>query len=342
MSRDPYESLRHALAIIPLVQSHQGLTIEELAARTGLTESQITDEVAKLVMMCGVPPYAPNNYVSIWLEKGRVYVRFAEQFERPVRLVLHEALALLLALKPLAAGDHPFSDAVQRLRTKLLTALDPDARKALSRTERAFRLATRETPGRIQELREAMARCRELRITYWSAHRAALTDRVIRPYAMAEHDGEWYVIAHDSSRSDVVSFRVDRIRDATLLESEFEVPLEFDVQKWNRDRDFVPKPGRVVAKVRFTGDAVRWAREELPRKDVTEEDDGSLVATIRVASEIWFLSWILPYGPGFEVLEPPELREKVAETCRRILAFYDEPAPVRPKQARPARPGTAG
>jgi proteasome accessory factor C len=327
VTRDPYESVRHALAIIPLVKTHQGLTIQELAARTGLGEATLTDEVARLVMMCGVPPYQPNNYVSIWVEKGRVYVRFAEQFERPVRLVLQEALALLLALRPLAAEDHPFSGAVRRLRDKILSALEPEARKAVRRTERSFHRAPRGSRGRISELREAMARCQELRITYWSAHRAALTERVIRPYALAEHDGEWYVIAHDSSRGEVVSFRTDRIREATLLDTEFEVPLDFDVKAWNRDRDFVPAPARVVAKVRFTGDAVRWARDELPRKDVKDEPDGSLVASIRVASDVWFLSWLLPFGPGFEVLEPPELRAKVAETCRRMLAFYDEPTP---------------
>lgn len=329
MTRDPYESLRHALTIIPLVQAHQGLTIQELAARTGLGEKQITDEIAKLVMMCGVPPYAPNNYVSIWLEKGRVYVRFAEHFERPVRLVLRETIALLLALKPLAAAEHPFAAAVRRLRAKLLTALDADAQKALRRTERSFHRVARGAGERIGSLREAMSRCCELKIVYWSAHRAALTERVIRPYAMAEHDGDWYVIAHDSVREAVVSFRVDRIRDATLLDTEYEVPADFDVQAWNRDRDFVPRPGRTVATVRFTGDAVRWAREELPRKDVVEGPDGTLTAQIRVGSEVWFLSWLLQFGPGFEVLSPPELREKVAVTCREILAFYDEPAAPR-------------
>ncbi|MCG3132972.1 MAG: Protein PafC [Planctomycetes bacterium] len=327
MTRDPYEGLRHALALIPMIQAHPGLTLEELAARTGLSENVITDEVARLVLMCGVPPYAPNNYVSIWVERGRVYVRFAEQFERPVRLVLHEALALLLALKPLAAGDHPFSEAVRGLRKKVLHALGPEAQRQLDRAERTLRGPAAREVRRTGNLREALRRCRELRIVYWSAHRAALTERVIRPYAMAEHDGEWYVIAWDSERKDVVSFRVDRIREADLLDTEYEIPLDFDVRRWNRDRDFAPAPGKVAARIRFTGDAVRWVREELPGKDVLQQGDGSVVASVRVGTEAWFLSWLFQFGPDAEVLEPADLRERVAACCRRMLEFHEQPLP---------------
>jgi proteasome accessory factor C len=327
MSADPFDSLRHALTLIPLIRANQGITVEELAARTGLSEREITDEVGALVMMCGVPPYAPNNYVSLWVQGGRVYIRFAEQFERPVRLVLQEALALLLALKPLEAKEHPFHKAVRALRRKILDAVSPETRRAIGRAEKAFLVKPREGGGRIAQLRDAMAQCRELSIVYWSAHRAATTTRVIRPYGMVEHGGDWYVVAHDSVRDAAVTFRVDRIRDATLLDTEYEIPADFDVTAWNKDRDFVPPPGRTVAHVRFSRDAARFAREELPAKDCTPSNDGSLVAKVHVASEAWFLAWLLQFGDGAEVLDPPELRAKVRETCRAILEFYEEPAP---------------
>jgi len=327
MSTDPFDSLRHALTIIPLIQAHQGMTVEELARRAGLTENEITDEVGKLVMMCGVPPYQPNNYVSLWVTGGRVYIRFAEQFERPVRLVLSEALALLLALKPLEATEHPFHKAVRGLRKKILEALSPEAKRAIGRAEKTFLVQRTEAGARIAQLQEAMARCRELRIVYWSAHRAATSERVIRPYGMVEHGGDWYVVAHDSVRGKPVTFRVERIREAKLLDTEYEVPADFDVQAWNKDRDFVPQPGKTVATVRFSKDAAKFAREELPSKDCRQFPDGSLVARVHVASEAWFLSWLLPFGKGAEVLDPPELREKVSATCKAILAYYDAPSP---------------
>jgi predicted DNA-binding transcriptional regulator YafY len=144
---------------------------------------------------------------------------------------------------------------------------------------------------------------------------------------MVEHGGDWYVVAHDSVRGKPVTFRVERIREAKLLVTEYEVPADFDVQTWNKDRDFVPPPGKTVATVRFSKDAAKFAREELPSKDCRQFPDGSLEARVHVASEAWFLSWLLPFGKGAEVLDPPELREKVRATCKAILAYYDAPSP---------------
>jgi len=327
MSRDPYEGVRHALTIIPMIQAHQGITIDELAARTGLDEEQIRDELQNLVMLCGVPPYSPNNYVSLWIEDRQVYIRFAEQFERPVRLVVPEALALLLALRRLDRREHPYRDAVRRLQGKIKDALGPEGARELERAERTIAMGERRG-GRLQQVREAMAQCRELRITYWSAHRAALSERVIRPYGMTEFGGDWYVVAHDSRRGKPISFRFDRIRDAELLDSEYEIPDDFDIQGWKDASDFTAPPGKAVARVLLRGMGARFARDELPRRDVRELPDGSVLARVAVRSEAWFLGWLLQYGADAEVLEPSELRERVADTCRRILDFYDEDTPA--------------
>src|SRR5206468_3476504 len=134
-------------------------------------------------------------------------------------------------------------------------ALSPEAKRAFRRAEKSFLVQKKAGPalvggGRIAQLRDAMARCQELKIVYWSAHRAATSERVIRPYGMVEHGGDWYVVAHDSVRDAPVTFRVDRIREAEILDTEYEVPADFDIQTWNKDRQFVPAPGDTVATVR--------------------------------------------------------------------------------------------
>jgi len=34
--------------------------------------------------------------------------------------------------------------------------------------------------------------------------------------------------------------------------------------------------------------------------------------------------WVLGYGPEVEVIEPPELRTRVADAARRMLTLYGE------------------
>ncbi len=327
MTRDPYAGVRHALTMIPLIQQRQGMAIEELAQRTGLSETEIREELSSLVMMCGVPPYSPNNYVSFWIENGRVYIRFADQFERPVRLVVPEALALLLALRRLDVRQHPYRDAVRGLREKIRVALGPEHARELDRAERTFRMDSRSS-GQAAALRQALSRGCELRIDYWSAHRAAMSTRVIRPYGMTEFGGDWYVVAHDSLRDDIVTFRVDRIRSAELLDTEYVIPDDFDIQTFRDASDFTARPAKRTARVLFRGLGARFAREQLPARDVTDVGDGTVLARVTVRSTVWFIQWLLPFGEDAEVVEPPELRDEVAATCRRILAFYEERAPA--------------
>jgi len=141
---------------------------------------------------------------------------------------------------------------------------------------------------------------------------------------MTEFGGDWYVVACDSVRGKAVTFRVDRIREAELLDSEYEIPDDFDIQAWRDASDFTAPPGRTAARVLFRGMGARFAREQLPRRDVKDLPDGSVLARVTVRSEAWFISWLLPYGPDAEVIEPQELRERIAATCRAILDFYDE------------------
>ena len=323
MTRDPYAGVRHALTIIPLIQCNQGMSVEELSRRTGLTETEIRDELSALVMLCGVPPYSPNNYVSFWIENERVFIRFADQFERPVRLVVPEALALLLALRRLDVKQHPYREAVRALRAKIRTVLGPGHAEELRRAERTIRLQSAPGSTRLEALRAALSLGRELEIEYWSAHRAALSERVIRPYGMTEFGGDWFVVADDSRRGTVVTFRVDRIRSTRLLDTEYEIPDDFDIQEYKDASKFTVRPGRGSARVLMHGMAARHARDQLAARDVTDVGGGSVVARVTVRSEAWFLSWLLPFGSDAEVLSPETLRERVAETCRRIIASYD-------------------
>ncbi len=322
----PLDRLRRALAILPLLQGRQGMRVGEIARFLGVTPREVTEEVRELVMMCGVPPYFPHNYVNLYIDGDRVFVRFAEHFKRPVRLTLPEALSLMLALRALeggSAGGAAFTPSLDGLRRKIAAVLAPEEARSLREAER--RIVAPKGPGaaaarRLQVLREAMARTRKARIQYFSHHRGALSERVIQPWGVVENGGDWYCVAWDSVRRDGVMFRVDRIRSVDVLDEEYEVPEAFDASRWRSPEVFRSRGDEPVVRIRFGPEVARFVREEADPREIEELADGGLVRRLRSSSIEYVVLYALRFAPHAEVLDPPEARAAVAETCAGMLA----------------------
>jgi len=153
--------LRKVLAILPLVQAHQGITVAELSRLTGIPEEEIAGDLPNLVNLCGVPPYSPIDLVDLEVEGDRVTIRFADQFRRPVRLTLKEALALELALTGFTDEDAgPFAVAVEGIREKVRSALSPQVAHEVSQA--GEHITAVRSPGlagkMLRVLKDAMSR----------------------------------------------------------------------------------------------------------------------------------------------------------------------------------------
>ena len=90
------ERLRRLLALVPWVVAHDGPTIAEVCQRFGLTEDELISEL-DLVWCCGVHPFTPDSLIEVSTEDGRVWINYADWFDRPLRLTPEEGLALVAA-----------------------------------------------------------------------------------------------------------------------------------------------------------------------------------------------------------------------------------------------------
>src|SRR5262249_22101373 len=109
--------VQRILALVPWIVAHPGSTKSDLARRFGITEEQLDDDLA-LALMVGVPPYSPGDYPDVEGDgDGRVTIRLADYFQRPLRLTPSEGLALLAAGRALLAV--PGSDPTGPLATAL-------------------------------------------------------------------------------------------------------------------------------------------------------------------------------------------------------------------------------
>ncbi len=319
--------VRKVLAILPLVQASQGIPVTELARLTGIPEAEIAGDLPDLVNLCGVPPYSPVDLVDLEVEGDRVTIRFAEQFRRPVRLTLKEALALELALTGFTGEEAgPFADAVAGIRRKVRAALSPQVARNVSQAgEHIEALPAPGLAGKMLAiLKEAMNRQVTVTIEYFSRSSGRISRREIQPYGFFEQGGHWYVVARSVERERVMTFRADRIRSATPGREEYEIPEDFEVAAYRRRGPPSPTDADLVVKIRFDPEIARFARETFPAREFTEEPSGAVMATVMTTGTAWLVSELLRWGAGAEVIEPDEIREQLLERARRTLERYGE------------------
>ena len=96
------DRLRRLLALVPWVAAQDGPTVEEVCARFGCTEAELAEEI-EMLFLCGLYPYTPDMLIEADIAEGRVWIRYAEYFSRPLRLTPAEGLTLLASGNTLLA-----------------------------------------------------------------------------------------------------------------------------------------------------------------------------------------------------------------------------------------------
>jgi proteasome accessory factor C len=316
------DQLTRILVMIPYIQRHPGIAVQELARYLDTTPETILADL-DAVLLCGAPPYLPNDYIGVVLEGDRIYLSFAEHFKRPVNLTFEEALSLNLALRTLPLTRRGL-EAAGRLQRKMVALLPAGARSLWRTARRQVEAGPRhpEVQARVALLEQAIEERREVHLEYYTASRDEMTERDVRPYGLIEHGGEWYLVGHCLLRDRELPFRVDRIRRASLLERAFEAPASFDIEKYRRPQMYFPTSRDLRVKLRIAPELARWVREEHPAGKIRALPDGSVILHLSVSQPQWIIAWVMAHAGKVELLAPEALRRQVAEACRKAAEVY--------------------
>ena len=313
--------LRRLLAAVPYIIRHPGVRVSEVAALFGLSERDLLQDL-NLLFMSGLPPYGPGDLIDVETDdEGRVWIRMADYFSRPLRLTTSEALSLYLRGKALMGtpGLHE-TGALGSALDKIEASLGPEA---LSRLVERVDLETGVGLARMLDtLREAVAAHRVVRIEYFSAARDALTSREIDPEHVFSAAGHWYVVAWDHDSDEERMFRADRMKSATGSDATF-APRGLA----GADRPLYTRSEKDVSVRLRLEPTARWVAEYYVVEDVREVGGGSLEVTLPTKDLAWLAKLILRLGGAAQVVSPPDLREAVHELAVRTLRPYRRTPP---------------
>jgi predicted DNA-binding transcriptional regulator YafY len=152
------------------------------------------------------------------------------------------------------------------------------------------------------------------------------TTRTADPYGFVVSSGRIYCIAYDHARKDRRSFAVDSIGDVDTLAGTFVRPADFDVETWAASSISGVLHGGPPADVRVRF-APRVAKAAIAARVVGEQDverrsDGSAEIVFHVDDVDELVRWILGWGDQAEILDPPEVRARIAALATSISRKY--------------------
>jgi len=319
------DRLQRLLALVPYVISRKVVGLAETATTFGISERELVDDLNLLwcVELRAPDPYCP---IDLSYEGGEIVVSQAESMDRPLRLGVDEASALLVGLRMLAEVAHAAAEpgpadrsALSRTIAKLEAAAGEAAAPSAQVAIQVDQVAERAV---LATVTDALGRGQRLHLSYYVPGRDEATERDVDPMRLLVVEGRTYLEGWCRRAEAVRLFRLDRVLGIDVLEVAAEVPA--DAKPVDVDQGlFRPSAGdlNVVIDLSVYG---RWVAEYYPCENVTELGDGRLRVALRTPDGGWVRRLALRLGENGRILEPADIAAAVRRDAAAALAQYSE------------------
>lgn len=317
------------LSILLLLHTRGRVSAQQLADELEVSLRTIYRDVEALAG-AGIPVYATRGRTGGFqlLEGYRT---------RLTGLTPDEADALFLAGLPGAAADLGLGSVLAATQLKLLAALPPELRERAARIRDRFHLDApgwlRETdaPPNLATIAEALWSQHRVHVRYERANRVVV-ERSLEPLGLVLKAGTWYLVAAVPGDARAPrTYRVSRVHSAAVTIERFERPRDFDLEAfWVQfQRGYQQRVYRETATVRLSATGrdllfllgpivARAARSAMSEPDA----DGWAHTVVPIESVRHAEHAFLQLGEHLEVLEPAELRDRMAAAARALCERY--------------------
>lgn len=304
------------LSILLLLQAHGRMSAAALAGRLEVSRRTIFRDLDAL-SGAGVPVVADRG------PNGGAYLLGGYRTDL-TGLTETELEALLAFGGQGPAADLGLGPQLDRASRKLAVAARRDnagrlRERVLIDSERWFR--TTPVPPHLTRVQDALWLDRRLRMKYRRSL-DRVVERTVDPYGLVCKAGTWYMLAGVGGEPRV--YRVSRIEDAEIADEAFERPAGFDLRSaWaaQMGRFKSSGPERVSVKVRVDPDVSGPFTRVIGDHVVDRRGDGEVL--LEFPAQEAAVAMLAPFGRSVEVVEPQDLRQRLAEIGRQLSKLYN-------------------
>ena len=320
-------------SILRDLESARRLTIDDMAARTGVTTRTIRRDLEALQEAGFALFDEVHEGKRYWMLEHRAFRRLDE-----TAFTLAELSALYFSrtlVECLAAT--PFQNDVRNAFAKLANALTPGMRQFLDRLPLAIQ--AKADPGtrpardaapdrapkqthRVAQLLDATLHHRRVTLRYHSFSSEREKTYLVEPHRLVFAQGGLYLVAFVPEYNQLRTFSVDRIVTMSVTEERFE-PQDLSEDAFAHSLGVHQGPPERI-EIAFEPRMARYVKERVwhASQEIAERPDGSLVLTLTVSNDWALRSWILGFGPLARVIAPASLAEQILDEVERTRSIY--------------------
>ena len=323
MRGEKYDRMARLLNVMHLLYQSRigGLSVGEIARLCQVSKRQTYRDLHALQEVVGIP---------IWEGKGGLRGIEEGYFLPPIHLSLPEAMTMFLASRLLLSYSNTYNPSIATAFMKL-NSLVPGPFGEQIRKDIEWMQRQKKNDaffGILRDIGTAWRDGRCARIQY-RALNEPMTERVIEPYFIQPGALErgTYVIAKCRLTESMRTFKIERIESIELLDEQYTVPEGFDANEYLGSSWGITTQRKArTIKLKFNANIAPIAQETLwhPTQITQLQLDGSAVVSMKLDFTVELYAFILGWGERVEVLEPRELREKVARIAQATLDVYKQ------------------
>jgi proteasome accessory factor C len=307
------------LALVPYLQAHPGVRVEEAAADLAVTPTQLRRDL-ELLWMCGLPGYGPGELIDLSFEGDTVSVVFDAGLTRPLRLSHAEAGALAVCLRALGdVGGVVGRDVVERTLAKVEAAAGGASASGVAQARGDVEPDEAVTTA----VGAALAGRRTVAIRYVNAGRDEVTDRVVEPRELVVVNGRSYLEAWCRRAEGVRLFRLDRVERAEVLDEVLPPRAADEDDRAASGSPFDLGEDLPLAELVLAPSAT-WVAEQYPVESLTALPDGGVRVGLRYSDPEWLVRTVLGFGGAVQVQAPADVAEEVRRRAAAALAAYPD------------------
>jgi predicted DNA-binding transcriptional regulator YafY len=167
-------------------------------------------------------------------------------------------------------------------------------------------------------LKNAIINKQVISFDYFSSY-GEKTSRPVEPLKLIFKSQGWYLYGFCRLKGRPRIFKISRIKNLVVGEEIFKRGIPAEAIDLNE-----PPPPLIMLDITLKIDAKMAYRvfDEFPEKAIQQNDEGGFTVRVSLPEDEWVYGYILSFGPYAEVLEPPRIRQLIAERLQALLQKY--------------------